>query len=58
MALDYKTAGLFSSFFWEQEFDKVCESSRTLELFEGFNVQFWERALGLLPSPSNLALKG
>ena len=20
----------------------VCESSRTLELFEGFDVQFWE----------------
>ena len=34
--------GLFSSFFWEQGFDKDCESSRTLELFEGFDVQFWE----------------
>jgi hypothetical protein len=33
---------LFSSFFWEQGFDKVCESSKTLELFEGFDVQFWE----------------
>jgi hypothetical protein len=31
----------FSSFFWEQGFDdKVCESSRTLELFEQFDVQF------------------
>ena len=35
-------AGLFGSFFWEQGFDKVRESSRTLELFEGFDVQFWE----------------
>jgi len=33
-------SGLFSSFFWEQGFDKVRESSRTLELFEGFDVQF------------------
>jgi len=33
-------AGLFSSIFWEQGFDKVCESSRTLELFEQFDVQF------------------
>ena len=28
--------------FWEQGFDKVRESSRTLELFEGFDVEFWE----------------
>jgi hypothetical protein len=28
--------------FWEQGFDKVRESSRTLELFEGFDVQFWK----------------
>ena len=34
--------GLFSSFLCEQGFDKVRESSRTLELFEGFDVQFWE----------------
>ena len=34
--------GLFSSFLWEQRFDKVCERSRTLELFEGFDVHFWE----------------
>ena len=33
-------AGLFSSTFWEQGFDKVRESSRTLELFEQFDVQF------------------
>ena len=37
-----KISGLFSSFFGEQGFDKVRESSRTLELFEGFDVQFWE----------------
>ena len=35
-------SGLFSSFFWEQGFNKVCESSRTLELFEGFDVQCWK----------------
>ena len=34
--------GLFSSICWEQGFDKARESSRTLELFEGFDVQFWE----------------
>jgi len=34
--------GLFSSFFWEQGIDKVRGSSRSLKLFEGFNVQFWE----------------
>jgi hypothetical protein len=28
--------------FWEQGFNKVCESSVTLKLFEGFDVQFWE----------------
>jgi hypothetical protein len=32
--------GLFSLIFWEQGFDKVCESSRTLELFKQFDVQF------------------
>jgi len=32
-------SGLFSSIFWEQGFDKVRESSRTLELFEQFDVQ-------------------
>jgi len=32
-------AGLFSSFFGEQRFDKVRESGRTLELFEQFDVQ-------------------
>ena len=37
-----RVSRLFSSFFWEQGFDKVRESSRTLELFEGFDVQFWE----------------
>ena len=31
---------MFSSISWEQGFDKVRESSRTLELFEQFNVQF------------------
>ena len=31
-----------SSFFWEQGFDKVRESSRYLEMFEGCDVQFWE----------------
>ena len=35
-------AGLFSSLFWEQRFDKVSECSRVLELFEGFDVEFWE----------------
>ena len=33
----YDISGLFSSIFWEQGFDKVHESSRTLELFD---VQF------------------
>jgi len=33
-------SGLFSSIFWEQGFDKVRESSRSLELFEQFDVQF------------------
>jgi hypothetical protein len=33
--------GLLSSFFWEQV-DKDRKSSRTLKLFEGFDVQFWE----------------
>ena len=32
--------GLFSSIFWEQGFDKVRESSRTLKVFEQFDVQF------------------
>ena len=35
-----KNTGLFSSFIWEQGFNKIRESSRTLELFEGFDVQF------------------
>jgi hypothetical protein len=35
-------AGLFSSIFWEQGFDKVRESSGTLELFEQFDVQLWK----------------
>ena len=35
-APDYLKAGLFSSFYWEQGFDKVLESSRTLKPFEGF----------------------
>jgi len=39
-------SGSSSSFFWEQGFDKVCESSRTLELFKGFDVRIWE------PGPS------
>ena len=30
---------LFSSFFGEQGFDKVGKSSRTIKLFEGFDVQ-------------------
>ena len=34
--------GLFNSFCLEQGFDKVCETSRTLKLFEAFDVQFWE----------------
>ena len=42
-------SGLFSSFFWEQGFDKVRESSRTLELFEQFNVQFWKWRTLLVP---------
>jgi hypothetical protein len=33
---------LFRSIFWEQGFDKVRKSSRTLELFEQFDVQFWK----------------
>ena len=33
-------SGLFSSTFWEQEFDKVRKSSRTVKLFEQFDVQF------------------
>jgi hypothetical protein len=37
-----KNTGLFSSFIWEQGFNKIRESSRTLELFERFYVQFWE----------------
>jgi hypothetical protein len=41
--------GLFSSYFWEQGLDEVRESFRILKLFEGFNVQFWESFLGLLP---------
>ena len=28
--------------FLERGFDKVCESSRNLELFEGFDVLFWK----------------
>jgi hypothetical protein len=32
--------GLFGSIFGEQGFDKVRGSSRTLELFEQFDVQF------------------
>jgi len=28
--------------FLEQGFDKARESSKILELFEGFDVQFWE----------------
>jgi hypothetical protein len=43
-------SGLFSSFVWEQGFDKVCESSRTLKLFEGFDVQFWETGPWAPPS--------
>ena len=35
-----KISGLFSSIVWEQWFDRVHESSRTLELFEQFDVQF------------------
>ena len=41
----HRISGLFSSFFGEQEFDNIRESSRTLELlelFKGFDVQFWE----------------
>jgi len=41
--------GLLSSFFWEQGFDKVCESSRTLELFEQFDVQFRKWRILLVP---------
>jgi len=37
----YFVPGLFSSLFWEQGFDEVRERDRTLKLFEGFNVQFW-----------------
>ena len=35
-------SGLFSSFFGKHGLDKVCKSSTTLKLFEGFDVQFWE----------------
>ena len=28
--------------FWEQGFNEVRESYRTLKLFEGLDVQFWE----------------
>jgi hypothetical protein len=41
--------GLFSSLFWEQGFDKVRESSRTLELSEGFNVHLGNGPLGSSP---------
>jgi len=41
---------LFSSFFGEQGSDKVGESSRTLKLFEGFDVQFSKTVPGLLPT--------
>ena len=34
--------GLSSSIFWEQGFDEVCESSRTLKLFVQFDEQFWK----------------
>jgi hypothetical protein len=37
---DCQIAGLFSSFYWKQGFDKVRERSRTLEQFEQFDVQF------------------
>ena len=33
---------LFSLFCWEQGFDNVRESSRTLKLFAQFDVQFWK----------------
>jgi hypothetical protein len=44
---------LFSSSFWEQGFDKVRESSRTLELFEWFDVQFWDPWAS--PTASNIS---
>jgi len=36
--------------FLERGFDKVCESSRNLKLFEGFNVQFRETGPWAPPS--------
>jgi hypothetical protein len=35
-----KLSGLFRSFFGDHGFEKVRESTRTLELFEHFDVQF------------------
>jgi len=48
---------LLSWFYWEQRFGKVRKSSRTLELFEGFECNIGKLALGLLPPPSNLPNK-
>jgi hypothetical protein len=42
---------LFNSFFWEQGLNFVREGSRILELFEGFDVQFWEMG-PWVPSPT------
>jgi hypothetical protein len=38
--------GLLSSFFWEQGFDKICESFKSLELFEQFDVHYIEDFAG------------
>ena len=49
-------AGLFGSFFWEQGFDKIRESSRTLELFEGFDMQIQFLEKGPLGFPNRLKI--
>jgi len=47
--------GLFSSFLWEQGFNKVHYNSRSLELFEGFDVQFWKRGPWAFPTASKIS---
>jgi hypothetical protein len=45
----HRSSGLFSSIFWEQVFIEVRESSRTLKLFEQFDVQFRKWKILLIP---------
>jgi hypothetical protein len=40
--------------FWEQGFDEVCESSRTLDIFKGLMCNSGKPALGFFLPPSNL----